>query len=175
MNCYNVVLYKHSNGHDDLTLNASLTLNGSKLELHFVLEGAINQVNFPLLKAPLQQDDLWKTTCFECFIAKPDSDEYWEVNVSPSLGWNIYHFDAYRKGMKTVSNLTTPIIKTHKSDDVYQLWFEIEGDWQWKGEMMINLSAVINEKGVNCYWSTLLPNGQADFHDRQYFRLFFFD
>jgi hypothetical protein len=44
-----------------------------------------------------RENDLWKTTCFEAFFARPGEAGYWELNVSASGAWNLYRFSAYRE------------------------------------------------------------------------------
>lgn len=49
---------------------------------------------------PERLEELWKATCFECFIGPKNDPQYWEINLSPSGSWNVYHFSEYRQGMR---------------------------------------------------------------------------
>lgn len=55
-----------------------------------------------------RQDGLWKSTCFEIFVAASATDSspvkpYFEINISPSGNWQCYRFDDYRQA-QSVSN-----------------------------------------------------------------------
>src|SRR5262245_47150312 len=57
-------------------------------------------------------DRLWESTCFEAFLARAGSPEYWEVNLSPSGDWNVYRFDSERTGMRPELRVAAPSIAT---------------------------------------------------------------
>ena len=82
-----------------------LWLETGLLELTFNLQANHESDALKNLKASTgresskeRQDNLWKHTCFEAFFARPDSEQYWELNVAPSGHWNLYQFDGYRSG-----------------------------------------------------------------------------
>lgn len=65
-------------------------------------------LKIPTLKPPAarrRQDELWKQTCLEIFVAdaafaSSASEGYIEMNLAPSGDWNLYAFDSYRSGMR---------------------------------------------------------------------------
>ena len=48
-------------------------------------------------------DGLWRHTCFEAFICRRATGEYWEYNFSPSGAWAAYQFSGYRAGMQPLA------------------------------------------------------------------------
>lgn len=82
-------------------VRGNLTLSAENLRLQFELQDPENQVLDALkpLKATNwpRADELWKTTCFECFLGERGSAGYWELNLSPnSERWALYRFEGYR-------------------------------------------------------------------------------
>ena len=73
-----------------------------KLAVRFVLDAEMSQVVLPKLRPATRTDELWRHTCFEVFVALPDSDAYCELNFSPSTEWAMYGFVAYRRAMTSI-------------------------------------------------------------------------
>lgn len=147
------------------------------LYVMFKLQGDLNRIRSVSSSGPRERlDNLWKTTCFECFVSEAGKSQYSEFNFSPRGGWAAYSFAAYREGMKI---LNTPI-RPYGTDEIIDssmflgrhlvLPSEIEPrrslSWQ------IGLSAVIEESDGNIsYWSLAHPPGQPDFHHPDCFTL----
>src|SRR5215208_6199567 len=82
----------------DIHINGRLSRENNILSVQFALTGACEKILLPSVSDhPRRMDDLWKSSCFEFFLAIPNQPEYWEFNMSPSGDWNIYHMEAYRK------------------------------------------------------------------------------
>jgi hypothetical protein len=90
---------------DALAGNIEIWVNAEVIEqnlhLRFRLE-AKSPAEFAEIKIPVstnraqRKKDLWKETCFECFIPAPQSNAYVEFNGSPSGDWNLFAFQTYR-------------------------------------------------------------------------------
>ena len=87
------------------SLTASARMGGAgKLAVRFELDADMTRVVMPTGRAPARADGLWRHTCFELFVALPDSEAYFEMNFSPSGEWAMYGFvglspwhDAHRR------------------------------------------------------------------------------
>ncbi len=117
------------------------------------------------LEHPGRRDNLWQTTCFECFVGTLQAP-YLEVNASPSGEWQGYHFTDYRTDSK-VSNEISVIAQSHVqpdaqksihlSVDISDLEFVTE---HWK----VSLSAVLQIEGELSYFASHHPGDRPDFH-----------
>lgn len=156
----------------NLVLQADVQRDGELLRFAFVLSGAVDKIKIPAFSRPLRrQDELWKTTCFEAFISRPESREYWELNFSPSGAWNGYHFDDYRKGMRP-ADLESVEIQPRQGIQGYQLHAaaRLPEGLSAKDALEISLTAVI-EGAENSYWALKHAGKEADFHLRESFTI----
>jgi len=68
------------------------------LSVRCEVRGDLSKVSIPAMaEAPRRRDRLWEETCFELFFGTPDSEAYWELNLSPSGIWIAYRFDRCRE------------------------------------------------------------------------------
>lgn len=138
------------------------------LSVRFHLDGPLDRLRIPAAVAPpARKDDLWQTTCFECFIRKKDADAYREFNFSPNGNWNVYHFTGYRQGMSpdpAVADLAT-IIRKETNRLVLTAAVELASlDLAGSG-LQLALSAVTQTKnGRLDYWALCHPDTKPDFH-----------
>src|SRR5206468_9890637 len=109
-------------------------------------------------------DELWRTTCFEAFVAAPDAT-YREWNFAPSGQWAAYDFADYREGMRNAEVPHPPYIRM---EDNLTWWavgatIAVGAGAEWR----LGLSAVLEEKdGTKSYWALAHPTGdKPDFHD----------
>jgi hypothetical protein len=110
--------------------------------------------------APERRSGLWKTTCFELFVADPGT-AYREFNFSPSGAWAAYEFDGHRVGMRdTDARIETEISTNNKS---VSLIAKVSSEFA--DPASVGLTAVIEEAdGVLRYWATAFAPGEPDFH-----------
>src|SRR3954447_13785185 len=78
-------------------------VSATSLRVRYRAEGAVDRIVLPPPAPPLRTDYLWRTTCFEAFIAPADGENYRELNFSPSSQWAAYDFDSYRAGVVQAS------------------------------------------------------------------------
>ena len=74
-----------------------------QLQLRYRLQGLAGLRLPEPSSTPSRRDELWQHTCFEAFVGRPDHNEYWEFNLSPSGDWAAYRFLAYRQGLQQES------------------------------------------------------------------------
>jgi len=164
--------------------------------LRYVVEGDVQHIRFGDHVLNKRLDDLWRHTCFEAFLQVEGQTEYLEFNFSTD-GWNCYHFDSYREGMKEARIVEPrveagcydePIAKgtrAHFTDldtfDAYRAPFvmlqahlELKQRAElWMGQpLRLGLSAIIEERNGNrSHWALRHPQGQPDFHRADCFAL----
>lgn len=110
--------------------------------------------------APGRTDGLWRTTCFELFVAG-EGVRYREFNFSPSGQWAAYEFDDYRAGMRNAAaEVESEIYLTSSA-----LYVSAKIVTEFPNPTLIGLAAVIEEVGgAISYWSTAFAPGKPDFH-----------
>ena len=128
----------------------------------FGVSAPMNRFVVPEAEEPDRRDELWRTTCFEAFLRRPDSEAYREWNFAPSGDWAAYDFGGYREGMAQ-ADVVAPYVRV---EDNFTWWamgatisMDAEGEWQ------LGLSAVLEEKdGTKSYWALAHPPEKPDFH-----------
>ena len=122
--------------------------------------GDISRLAIPPSTEPVRTDELWKTTCFEIFVAKKRTS-YAEINLSPSGAWAAYQFDDYRSGMREAA--AEAEIETSLNSKSFNMIAEIQ--FPFADPAHVGLTAVIEETdGMIRYWSTAFGPGKPDFH-----------
>lgn len=143
-----------------LTLAVEARRAGRISSLEFVVGGPVDRVRWPDAAARVRTDGLWRTTCFEAFVAVDDG--YVEVNLSPSGAWAAYRFDGYRDGMRPLA-IAEPFIVTRRAPNRFALAVDVELPVEAIGR--IGLSAVIADvDGGVSYWALAHPSAKPDFH-----------
>src|SRR5437868_3932567 len=91
----------HPDSHCDAAtqIDVAIARSGGRLELQYVVTGAIGDLRLPPPAAPVRTAELWQHTCFEAFIRGYAGGEYYECNFAASTRWAAYRFDGYRSGM----------------------------------------------------------------------------
>lgn len=153
-----------------ITIDTFLSLTKRKIKVSFMLKGMLNQYIFPNVKKLERADELWKATCFEVLLAS-DDEVYYELNFSPSLGWNFYVLDTYRAIPKAFDLVEEPSIIIEQKNDKFYIVFELE----FKGVNIKKLkyynvaSIVLNQKNERTFWAIKHLNIQPDFHNKKSF------
>jgi hypothetical protein len=112
---------------------------------------------------PARRDELWRTTCFECFLKEDGQTSYQEWNFAPSGDWAAYDFAATRKGMRQASIANPPYIRTEDN----LTWWGLGATLSIPAEPDFTLAlSVVFEKqnGAKTYWALRHPSEQPDFH-----------
>ena len=155
-------------------ITARAELAGSEaLRFQYVLEADPLLVRIPPPAADAgRTDELWAHTCFEAFIALPQSPRYLELNFSPSGQWAAYYFDSYRQGMAPALDVA-PRLAARRSGERLELQAELRlGGRQPGGGLRLALSTVVEDReGSLSYWALRHPPGRPDFHHPESFSL----
>lgn len=134
------------------------------LALTYRVSGA-GGLSQPARAAPVRADGLWKTTCFELFLALP-ATAYREFNFSPSTCWASYDFSDYREGGANAALPAAPVIAPASAGLLVRLPASV-----LDGAVAAGLSAVIDEGGHKSYWALAHDTPRPDFHRRSCFTL----
>ncbi len=152
-------------------MQAWLERDGARLWARWLVDVPINRLMLPEPAEPARRDGLWRTTCFEAFVAW-DGEAYLEVNAAPNGDWAAYRFDAPRHGMAPLA-IDAPTI----SLDAGETWVSVEATLALPPEcagrpLSANLAAVMKTTdGALSHWALAHPADKPDFHDRSCFRL----
>ncbi|MES2965141.1 MAG: hypothetical protein V4760_14745 [Bdellovibrionota bacterium] len=157
------------------------------IEFEFLLSGtllALDRVVWPEAKGPAKRerrDELWKGTCLELFVSRPDSEGYLEMNLSPSGDWNLYSFDSYRTGMRRAEGEVGMHVPLKTAEPYFRLVGAIRpsssggGATEVEGllasrELVFGATAVIEYvNGEREYWALTHAGAKPDFHLRSSF------
>ncbi len=160
----------------NLTINGIVDRQRNLFSIHYTLTGNLGEIFLPpSVTNPARKDELWRTTCFELFIAVKDSPQYWEFNMSPSGDWNVYVMDAYRQ------------VNMREETRIQRLQFKVQNDTQcFSLEAALDLNAInIGENSIEAgistiicsnnrmesYWALVHRLAKPDFHLRDSFVL----
>lgn len=139
------------------------------LRLTYQLKGDLGALRLPEPRPPVRADGLWRHTCFEAFVGRPDGPEYWEYNFSPSGAWAAYHFTGFREGMAPHIKGAAPVMTLGVTADMLSLEVTLDLGWYVKSSaspaLRLGLSAVVEDKArVLSYWALKHPAEKPDFH-----------
>jgi hypothetical protein len=159
-----------------ISITGNVSLQNNILTLYYLISGEIENILFPLKSvSPRRQDELWKLTCFEFFLAIKDRPEYWEFNMSPSGDWNVYHMDAYRRvGFREETSLQQLPFEAQREADKFHLNVVVDLNpiLQRRQSLELGITGIIQTAdGKETYWALSHPARQADFHLRESFIL----
>jgi len=158
-----------------LTIGGSIGRRAEILSVRCEVQGDLSKVSIPAAaEASRRRDRLWEETCLELFLGTADSEEYWEINLSPSGDWNVYRFDRYREGMRKETDITSLPFDVRRDPEA--LLFTAEtgiGTIVPEGKVLAATVAVLikTSDGGKSHWAPIHPASRPDFHRRDGFSL----
>lgn len=175
----NAILIPHPTTSRGSVDRFTVQARGSKegwLSFHYAIEGDLAGVRLPAPKPPDRADQLWRSTCFEAFLAGREPAGYYEFNFAPSTEWAIYRFSAYRAGMTPVEPVKPPAVTLRAGPNrlTLEVFVRLPGLAMAAlgGNLRLGLSAVIeNQDDQISYWALRHPPGPPDFHHGDGFAL----
>lgn len=146
-------------------------LESDRLWVRYMIHAPLDHLAIPGPSDPARRDDLWKTTCFELFLRKPEKDGYVEFNFAPSKQWAAYSFSSYRNGRSPLSVSEPPSIELSAASDLLDA--EVVLETPGIEGSQLSLTAVVEETdGTKSYWALAHPpEGPPDFHHPACFTL----
>ena len=160
----------------EISITGETSLQINLITLHYSLVGKIDEIFFPKpVTDPGRRDELWKSTCFEFFLAIKHLSQYWEFNMSPSGDWNVYHMDEYRRiGFREETLIQQLQFETQQEANQFTLGaaVDLKPIIQQAQILEVGITAIVQtHEGNETYWALTHPAPQADFHSRESFVL----
>lgn len=160
----------------DISITGEISLQKNVFHLGYSVTGKIEDVFLPPASVTSKRkDELWKTTCFEFFLAIKDQPQYWEFNMSPSGDWNVYHMEAYRRiGFREETSIQRLPFEVRSEAVEFHLDALVDLDPILPpGQLLeIGITAIIQTTdSYETYWALTHPAPFADFHLRESFIL----
>jgi len=154
---------------EKISIEGNLELIAEKIRLSFVVQGDLDAYIFPSKSTPKRDNELWKLTCFELFLANENEEAYYELNFSPSLAWNFYYLSAYRSEVEELKLLNSPKIECFEAKNVFKIVFELAIENLEKFELYNVACILLNKENERTFWTIKHLNSQPDFHDKASF------
>ena len=140
---------------------------GRELEVRYRIDADLERLRIPPPRPAASAERLWKHTCCEIFVARPDTRAYHEFNFSPSGEWAAYAFSDYRAGAPLVC--PDPGIAVTSGAGRLELTARLPTE---PVKLRIGLSVVIEARdGSLSYWALRHVRGKPDFHHCEAFAL----
>ena len=159
----------------DFTIKGAVERSHDRLVMAYSLMGPLDRLLIPPpAELPTRKDQLWKETCFECFIGTDHDTRYWEINLSPAGHWNIYQFDVYRSGMNEADGCSLRPSITESAADRFKIRCDVDlMAIDAAGiPIRIGLCAILKTtKSEILYWAIVHPGAKPDFHRMDGFAL----
>ena len=144
-----------------------------RLSLSFLLRGGEKVALGKINPQPARRDELWKQTCFECFMVNAAdrslNARYVEWNLAPSGDWQGYGFTGYREGRSEVS-LEVPRLTRKQDGEIFIFEFQLPIPSELRNTgFEIGVSAVVQELADESpfYWAFAHRAEKPDFHNRE--------
>ena len=172
---FDLIPFENGPTSDEFKINGAVERSNERLVMDYSLMGPLDRLLIPpQAEFPGRKNQLWKETCFECFIGTDHATRYWEINLSPAGHWNIYKFDAYRSGMKEAAGCSLQPSITESVAD----WFKIRCDVDLRTidaagmPIRTGVCAILKTtKSEILYWAIVHPGSKPDFHRMDGFAL----
>jgi hypothetical protein len=172
----------------NISITGAISIQMNILHLSYSLMGNVEDVFLPpTFVTPCRKDELWKTTCFEFFLAVKDQPQYWEFNLSPSGDWNVYYMDKYRRvGFREETSIQELAFEVQMTPVTMSSLAESNEVGVFQLNAMLNLNSIVPQNqllefgitaiiqttnGNETYWALAHPAPFADFHLRESFIL----
>ncbi len=165
-----LVRFSPEEPHGDFELSGDVRRAPTGLQVHFALRGDLRRLSLPAPgTTPRRADGLWQDTCFELFLAAPDTTAYREVNLAPSGDWNVYRFADYRRDGAIDSTVAALPFTVTRSRDLLAVDVDVPVD---PSPLEIGLTAIVRDhEGALSHWALRHPGARPDFHLRSSFVL----
>ena len=154
---------------EKISIGSSLELTEQKAILSFVVKGALEEYLFPSKSILKRANELWKSTCFELFLANENEEAYYELNFSSSLAWNFYTLDAYRGEVKELGLLDMPKISVFEEKNEFKILIELPIENLENFELYNVACILLNREDERTFWTIKHLKPKPDFHDRASF------
>ena len=148
-------------------LEAQVERSGAVLRFQYTLDADLRRIRIPERRQPAATNGLWQHTCFEAFVMRaPASDDYRELNFSPSTQWAAYSFDRYREGMAALAMAEAADVRVEIASSKLHVDARVSATALFPGATLrVALAAVIeDDSGTLSYWALKHAPSRPDFH-----------
>lgn len=167
--CYPLIHFRSEQNAVETSYSANACAFRQKniLTIQFHINDPLQEIDWPKKNRIERQDYLWENTCFEAFISTPNQSNYFELNLSPSLAWNLYRFTDYRtpNDMPPIRVAEPALLKFEINDRLITVDIDLNALKIADQEITLGLTAVIKTAESIDYLSIHHPKSEADFHD----------
>jgi hypothetical protein len=155
----------------NITIAGTIQRQNNQLQIQYRIQGDTSAILWPqVTNSPSRRFALWEQTCLELFIAQPDTKPYWEVNLSPSGDWNIYHLMDYRQNLTEESAYER--LKIATDDWSLSVSLDLNAIVAPTAPIQLSITAVIQTQNTDySYWAIAHTGQEPDFHRRESFVL----
>ncbi len=156
---------------------ASAKKVAEELHVRFEIKDPQSLIQFESREAK-RRDELWRSTCFECFFSVSGRADYWELNFTRGGSWNLYYFTDYRQSLDSSPKPSWEMrIENIKIDvnsgrtDVLSACIPLSSLEMIGKKLDVGLTSVVELKNSKKYYYALAHIGdQPDFHQRETFK-----
>jgi hypothetical protein len=145
----------------------------ARLAIRYTLKGDCARIRIPPPRAARRADGLWRHTCFEIFLLKPDGEGYFEYNFAPSGEWAMYDFKSYREAAPLAEVAAPEILVGRRQAGLdVDAALALPPSLETVLALKIGVGSVIeDDAGALSYWALRHPAGKPDFHHGENFLL----
>ena len=178
------ILKNHNKEEKNIVVEVSLEIKQKRVNIEYRVTGEIDNYIFETFmesealmrlksSSPIRANNLWKSTCFELFIAPKENLNYWELNISSSTKWNFYAFDSYKENMREERDISIPNIEIVQKENLYFISCEFNLREIIPKQSNFNLAVILLDRNcVRHFYSINRKGGVVDFHDKKYWNSF---
>jgi len=118
--------------------------------------------------------ELWKESCFECFLSLDGRSDYLEFNGSPEGSWNLFSFADTRKEMALIASGNSTVGGPYQFSyripmDLLKKYFDgVDLASQvWVVGLTAILRGIAGDESEQTFWASEHASDKPDFHNRK--------
>jgi hypothetical protein len=142
------------------------------LNCSYIVSGKIENLSLKEGRSAKRHSFLWLDTCFELFLKKENSSDYYEFNFASNNDYNIFHFPEYRAPLKETNDFLVDSQMEVESENKIVFNFQIYPHIDVAGEEFTFLASTILktiDKKIS-FWAVDHSKKNADFHDSKTYK-----
>ena len=160
---------------EDIFCTVIVGSKGKIVSICYNIKGGLENIYWPKKMNPEHGDnELWRSTCFECFIGSSCTPEYYEYNQSPDGDSACYKFSDYRNRQSAFDRPSDYAFSL--TADEYECHARIDIPSPYTLPFYLGLAVIIKDRRNELHYFGLShPNDAPDFHLRSHQKLIFKD
>ena len=155
---------------DNMVCDISISSSTKVISICYRIKGSLENIQWPNKKYTNGGDELWHSTCFECFFGSACTSEYYEFNQSPGGDVAFYKFAHYR-GKKRPYDTSSDYTFSLALDE-FECFARIDMPLPYRPPFYIGPAAIIKDNQNELhYFGISHPEKGPDFHSRSHHKL----